>query len=249
MIKNIPLMFSLLVCYSTYSQTIGSFKDQRDGKVYNTVVIGAQTWMSENLNVTKFNNGDIIKEVQTDEEWKLALESRIPACRIINGDKTKSRIYNWFAVNDSRGLAPNGWIIPTDQDWKILLDYLGGKDYAGPTLRNKTGWNSFETGGGTMACPNCLNWNSEYRSKTPCHKCQDNRRITQPKVMTSGNGNNSSGFSAIPHNGESCVWWSSTEHNENMAWSYSMRYNLGTGVFRDFYHKGVGYHVRCVKIK
>jgi len=89
-----------------------------DGQTFDIVVIGSQTWMAENLNVSHFLNGDPIPHVQTNEEWLKAAENRRPAWCYYNNDpvngKKYGKLYNWFAVNDSRGLAPPGWHIPTD---------------------------------------------------------------------------------------------------------------------------------------
>ncbi|MEL6810266.1 MAG: fibrobacter succinogenes major paralogous domain-containing protein [Bacteroidota bacterium] len=87
-------------------------------------------WMSKNLNVEKFNNGDLIPEAKTAEEWMEAGKNKTPAfCYYGNeenlGEKY-GKLYNWYAVNDERGLAPEGWHVATDQEWKRLIDELGG---------------------------------------------------------------------------------------------------------------------------
>ena len=74
--KNIFLIVYLLIIGFSYSQTTGTLTDSRDGKVYKTVVIGTQTWMAENLNVSSFRNGDPIPEAKTNEEWEDALRRR-----------------------------------------------------------------------------------------------------------------------------------------------------------------------------
>ncbi len=88
------------------------------------VKIGDQTWMAENLNVDKFRNGDLIPEAKTNEEWVKADDNNQPAWCYINNDPATAnsfgRLYNWPAVDDPRGLAPEGWHIPNDMEWEIL---------------------------------------------------------------------------------------------------------------------------------
>lgn len=109
------------------------------------VTIGDQTWAGQNLNTTTFRNGDPIPEAKTSEEWELANQERRPVwCyyenNAANGTKY-GKIYNWYAVTDQRGLAPQGWHIPSKDAWNDLIDYLGGQDKAGHKIKDKTGWN------------------------------------------------------------------------------------------------------------
>jgi clan AA aspartic protease (TIGR02281 family) len=110
----------------------------------NEVTIGNQIWMAENLDVDRFRNGDPIPQVKSNEEWKRAGHNKQPAwCYYennpANGQKY-GKLYNWYAVNDSRGLAPRGWHIPSDAEWTTLTDYLGGATSAGTKMKSKTGW-------------------------------------------------------------------------------------------------------------
>jgi uncharacterized protein (TIGR02145 family) len=167
-----------------------------------TVTIGTQVWMTKNLNVATFRNGDPIPQAKTDEEWVKAGENKQPAWCYYNNDPANGtkygKLYNWYAVNDSRGLAPVGYHIPSDAEWTKLTDFLGGEGVASAKMKSKSGWNSYRTGGGTKYCPNCRDWSIEYRSKVPCHTCKDTRRVPEPEVTKSGNGTNSSGFSGLP---------------------------------------------------
>lgn len=100
--------------------------------------IGNQIWKVNNLNVDRFRNGDLIPEARSEEEWIRAGESKQPAwCYYENdsyGEETYGKLYNWYAVNDPRGLAPEGWHIPTKSDWEELIDYLGGEKQAAKSL-------------------------------------------------------------------------------------------------------------------
>jgi uncharacterized protein (TIGR02145 family) len=109
-----------------------------------SVKIGAQTWAVANLNVSTFRNGDSIPEAKTNKEWASAGESGKPAWCYYNNDPKNGpkygKLYNWYAVNDPRGLAPAGWTLPSDDDWKNLTYYLGGQDVAGNKMKSTSGW-------------------------------------------------------------------------------------------------------------
>ena len=246
------LLFISFVCISIFGQI-------------QTVTIGTQVWMTKNLDVSTFRNGDGIPQAKTDEEWEAAGDNKQPAwCyyenNAANGTKY-GKLYNWYAVNDARGLAPAGYHIPTDEEWTVLSTFLGGEDVAGKKMKSTSGWNSYTTGG-SKTCPNCANWNAEYRKKVPCHTCKDKRSVAAPKVSHVGNGTNSSGFLGLPggyrndykmplqeHDGNFYNvgkygnWWSASEDDESLAWSLSLDYS---DLFRYDYSKGFGFSVRCV---
>ncbi|MDI1321946.1 MAG: fibrobacter succinogenes major paralogous domain-containing protein [Algoriphagus sp.] len=131
------------------------------GKTYKTVTIGNQTWMAENLNVVLFRNGDSILVTKTQREWYDANNAGIPAC--INFRYSEDfgeiygKMYNWYAVTDERGLAPEGWSIPTDADWDTLTMAIGGPEGAMKKIKSTEGWTSTnneandETGFGGIA--------------------------------------------------------------------------------------------------
>jgi uncharacterized protein (TIGR02145 family) len=115
-----------------------------DGNAYETIKIGEQIWTKENLQVEKFRNGDIIKQAKTKEEWKKAAEAGEPAwCYAENdpsNEKKYGKLYNWYAVNDSLELAPEGWHIPSDQEWMEMENVLKGRNVAGDKLKSIKGW-------------------------------------------------------------------------------------------------------------
>jgi uncharacterized protein (TIGR02145 family) len=98
--------------------------------------------MSQNLDVSAFRNGDPIPEVESKEEWVKAGNDKKPAWCYYNGkDENGSnygKLYNWYAVNDSRGLAPKGWHIPTDSEWTVLTNFLGSN--AAKKMKSATEW-------------------------------------------------------------------------------------------------------------
>ena len=113
----------------------GSVTDQ-DGNVYKTIVIGTQEWMAENLKVGRYQNGDAIPVVE-QSSWA-GLTSG--ASCWFNSDSASydcpyGRLYNWYAVTDSRNVCPSGWHVPTDQEWTVLTDQLGGEAIAGSKMK------------------------------------------------------------------------------------------------------------------
>jgi len=115
--------------------------DARESQAQKSeVIIGAQAWMANNLEITTFRNGDPIPQAASDEAWKIAGQNKQPAY-CYNGE-TYGKLYNWYAVNDPRGLAPEGWHIPTDAEWTQLSDYLGGERVAGKKMKSTSGWNN-----------------------------------------------------------------------------------------------------------
>lgn len=116
----IALLCAMLVPFPAFAQTSGDVK------------IGKQIWMSKNLDVSTFRNGEPIPQAKTEEEWVNAGENEQPAWCYYDNDpengKKYGKLYNWYAVNDARGLAPVGYRIPTDADWGIL-EYISGKKH------------------------------------------------------------------------------------------------------------------------
>ena len=126
--KKFAFFFFSFSVSIVFSQEKGTFTDTRDGKVYKTVVIGAKTWMAENLNVSTFRNGDTIPEVKNAEEWlKAGKEGRPAWCYFKNkkkNGKKYGKLYNWHAVSDSRGLAISGYHIPSHSEMTELENFL-----------------------------------------------------------------------------------------------------------------------------
>jgi uncharacterized protein (TIGR02145 family) len=118
------------------------FKVDKDNN-YQTVQIGSQVWFAENLKTTVFNNGDSILQVKSSTEWHKALINKIPAwCYQYYDNKYGhlGKIYNWYAVKDTRGIAPVGYHVPTKIEWDILIYHCGGNSEASNKLKSDTGW-------------------------------------------------------------------------------------------------------------
>lgn len=138
--------FILLPDQSAYSQETGR------GAEITGVSIGKQVWSATNLDVQTFRNGDTIPHARSAEEWERAGREGKPAWSYYRGDtgevRSYGRMYNWFAVNDARGLAPEGWHIATNTDWITLEEFLG-VDKAGVLFKNDSVWNKGNARSGT----------------------------------------------------------------------------------------------------
>jgi uncharacterized protein (TIGR02145 family) len=208
--KKVSLIFSLLTGFGCISYA-------------QTVTIGTQVWMTKNLDVSTFRNGAPIPQAKTNEEWAKAGENQQPAWCYYNNDPKNGakygKLYNWYAVNDSRGLAPTGWHIPTDAEWTILSNYLiiGGGE--GKKMKSTDFWadDNDESGKGT---------NESGFSGLP-----GGTRLLNGTFFTSG---------------ESGYWWSSSEYNTDIAWLRYLTYNDGN-VARNFNSKERGFSVRCLR--
>ena len=111
------------------------------------IKIGTQTWTSKNLNVSTYRNGDKIPQVQDAYAWeKLTTGAWCYYENKTANGTTYGKLYNWFAVNDPRGLAPKGYHIPTDAEWTILTDNLGG---GAGKMKSTSGWKDNGNGNNT----------------------------------------------------------------------------------------------------
>lgn len=211
-------------------------------EAFKEVKIGGQVWMTQNLNVERFCNGDTIQEAITEKQWVNASKNRQPAWCHYDNDAQHGvkygKLYNWYAVNDPRGLAPKGWRIPSEEDWSMLTEFTGDVNPRFPST-------SFNSG-------NKLNASSGW--------------------MNDGNGNNESGFSALPAGirnhivpyedssfgdmGYVAYFWSSSNAAEDEWTTYfadgSPRQARGiafldSDVGRINVYKGLGLSVRCIK--
>jgi uncharacterized protein (TIGR02145 family) len=188
-----------------------------------TVAIGTQVWSTKNLDVSTFRNGDPIPQAKTNEEWKKAGENQQPAwCyhdNNPNNSKKYGKLYNWYAVNDPRGLAPEGWYVPTNAEWTVLTKYLGGEFKAGIKLRYPSGWENLSSNG--------------------VAEINESRFSGLPAGQRYYDG-------AFDDVGVYGGWWSSTEDNTKNARAHGLScyiaHMLGDGV-----SKGNGRSVRCLR--
>lgn len=208
-----------------------------DGKTYKTIGIGTQIWMAENLKVSRYRTGDYLSYPGNDLWWR----SITTGCYAwFDDDETWQNIYgalyDWTAVNEAKGLCPEGWHIPGDSDWNKIIIYMDGdSDQVGGLLKSCRQVGS-PLGGGC---------------NTGEHPRWDEN--------TSFSGTDQFKFGALPGGfrlfdgsfpnflGSNGQWWSSEEGSNNAE---AIAYGLSSGsnnLFRDKYNKKFGFSVRCVK--
>jgi len=192
---------------------------------FDEVTIGTQIWMTSNLNVDKFRNGDTIPKAATYEEWLKARDKEQPAwCyylnELSNGIKY-GKLYNWYAVNDPRGLAPSGYHIPSDNEWTILTNYLGVNSKTGTKMKSTSGWNQ-----------------NNYLLTD-----QNGTNISGFSAVPCGYSHVDGPFDNV---GKKVTWWSSTEFSKKNAWTRSLNCFNGY-VEKDYNNKRSGFSVRCLR--
>lgn len=216
------LLFTLTLMFNANA---GKTKDQ-DVNTYKTVKFGNQVWMVENLNVSHFRNGDPILEVKTNEEWtKAGIEGKPVWCYYDNdpaNGKKFGKLYNWFAVNDPRGLAPAGWHIPSDGEWTQLANHIGGKSVAGGKMKSK---GTIQAGTGLYKYPNTDATNESGFTGLP-----------------GGYRHYTGEFHDV---GDAGYWWTSEQYNTYYAWYRQLHYYYGM-ISRSYFKKRYGFSVRCL---
>jgi uncharacterized protein (TIGR02145 family) len=216
--------------------------DDSSDDEYESVQIGDQVWMKRNLDVSHFRNGEPIPEAKTNEEWvKAGVEGKPAWCYYDNepeNGKIYGKLYNWYAVNDRRGLAPEGWHVPSDEEWKILeklvdrpyreipdtfrslfilnFSYANMRGYdVGKKLKSKSSW--AENGNGY----NQFNFNA----------------------LPGGDRSHRDSFRGL---GESSDWWTSSQDTDVHAWFRLLKFDANN-IGRYRYFKSDGRYVRCIK--
>lgn len=147
--NSIGISYGNILSFSTPNGGQGPSIQDIDGNTYQSIIIGNQTWMQENLKVTHYRNGDPIPNVISNSDW-IGLSTGA-YCWYNNEESNKEiygALYNWYTVVDSRNICPIGWHIPTDAERAILTDYLGGLSIAGGKIKEAgySHWLSPNTG-------------------------------------------------------------------------------------------------------
>ena len=206
-----------------------------DDYTYSVVEIGDQCWFAENLRTTVYGNGDAIPTSLTDGEWGSTTSGAtavhgegnsdctnyspdIDACDEAQSLSEYGRLYNWYAVDDARGLCPSGWHVPTDGEWTGLEDFITSQGFSGTegtALKSTYGW--YDGGNGTddfgfSALPGGYRYDSDG--------------------LFGGAGNIGSSWSSSPSGGD--------------AWSHDM-FSYGPGIYRNDYGPRNGFSVRCLR--
>lgn len=187
---------------------------------YPSVSVCCQSWMTKNLDVATYRNGDPIPKVTNNAEWASLTTGAY--CYYNNDSATYAaiygKLYNWYAVNDPRGLAPEGWHIPSDFEWTTLTSCLGGVSVAGGPMKEK--------GLGHWVTPNAGATN-----------------LTNFNALPGGWRDDYGSYATF---GSYCFWWSATEDTLEIAWLRQLN-TFDTYVQVGDYSKRFGFSVRCIK--
>jgi uncharacterized protein (TIGR02145 family) len=202
-----------------------------DGNVYQTVTIGTQVWMKENLKTTHYRNGDAIPNVTDQTAW-IGLSTG--ACCNYNNDAANAavygRLYNWYTASDSRNVCPIGWHVPTDNDWLTLALSQDQNAYWDLGFGHES-----NVAGGKMKEAGSAHWLS-------------------PNTGAS----NSSGFTALPGGqrsfsdgifssiGGGANWWTATKYDATHAFGHSVNHD-GADIYRFYHFLNYGFSIRCIK--
>ena len=212
-----------------YGRKYGVVKDI-DGNTYLTIKIGEQWWMAENLKVTRYRNGDAISHVTDDNAWENLSSGGY--CSYENDPanaETYGYLYNWYAVNDPRGLAPKGWHVPTDAEWKQLEMSLGMSQPQADDDR----WRGTDEG-------------DKLKEIGTAHWKSYNEGATNESVFSALPGGSRNYKGSFEDSGYEAWFWSSTEGIRDRVWYRHLR-NRDSEVFRYSGLKQEGYSVRCVR--
>ena len=202
-----------------------------DGNSYATVQIGDQVWMTENLKTTHYNNGDEIPTNLSYSDWQNTTSGAVSVYDDEESNAhTYGRLYNWYAVDDGRGVCPENFHVPTDDEYKELEMFLGMSE----SEANSSGWRG--TNEGSKLADRADLWNNG--------NLENNSEF------------GASGFSAFPGGyryfsgayysmGNAGYFWSSSESSSNYGWNRLLSY-YSSDVARPNYGKQYGFSVRCV---
>ena len=200
MIGQKSCQFSININENPIIVTAASNIKDIDGNEYKTIMIGKQQWMAENLKVTRYNEGTKIQNIVSNSEWSVITSGAF--CSYQNNtsnDLKNGKLYNWYAVdmikNNNKNICPNGWHVPSDGEWTILTDYLGGSNSAGEKMK-ELGIN---------------NW-----------MLTNNSRNYLFSALPSGMRLNDGYFNELNC---SANWWSTTENFSNGAWQITINNN------------------------
>jgi uncharacterized protein (TIGR02145 family) len=229
MSKYILIFFCIIFSTSFSSCTETSVQKEKSKEIQTSdyIQIGNQKWMAKNLDVSVFKNGEVIPQAKSNRELQYANDNLLPVWCYYNFDSANGsiygKLYNWYAVNDSRGIAPEGWHVPNIVEWSTLIDNLGGEEIAGFNMKDTIGWVT-----------------------------QKLDHMGSPIPPKNGNGSNSSGFKALPGGfndfGMNILanWWTSSESGSNTARKIQIFADNNRVERYDEYKESV-LSVRCIK--
>lgn len=252
MIKVLALLITFLLLLHTHMLYPQGVVADIEGNEYRTVVLGDQEWMAENLRTTKYNDGTSIFTGLSNYAWSITTEGAFAVYTHhnvlgINSSEEMisayGKLYNWYAVNDRRGICPEGWRIPTDRDWQELVDFIKTEYGLTNEWEDENG-----IGNNLKAC-----WQVDSAMQRECGRFEHPRWSYSPNH----HANDKVGFSGLPAGGRyyegtysnigtAVLWWSSTTSRTGYAWGRMLGYYHG-GVYRYSGNKKTGFSVRCLK--
>ncbi|NTU73395.1 hypothetical protein HGB07_04475 [Candidatus Roizmanbacteria bacterium] len=201
-----------------------------DNNSYKAVKIKSQIWMAENLNVSHYNNGDPIKHAKSNLEWQDASDNGVGVwCYLDNDDSNGNvlgKLYNWYAINDPRGISPSGWHVASDQDWKELELYIG-------VSRDELDEDNDLRGESN---------NAGFFLKAPSFLVEDIEENYGFNALPTALRHDSGDFEYH----EWCYIWTSSQEDTGLAW-VRILFDRGGGISRLSLHKGYGFSVRCIQ--
>ncbi len=213
-----------------------------DGNTYNTVQIGNQCWMAENLKTTTYKNSTAIPNITDNTSWSnLSTDAYAWWDNDIGWKAIYGGLYNWYAVNNGN-LCPEGWSVPDDTDWTVLVDYVVSQGYPN-NWTNPTG-----AGNALKSCrqdgnPAGGDCNTTLHPRWNSHGAHHGFDAFGFSAFGGGIRNTNGSFHDMGGNGS---WWTSTQISSTDAWMRYMYYN-GADVGRQQNNKGHGFPVRCLK--
>ena len=228
-----PNVYQIEFYTKQYGQDITGTVTDIDGNVYQTVKIGNHWWIAENLKVTHYRNGDPIPNVTDNSEWTNLTKGAY--CVYDNDESnadTYGYLYNWYAVDDSRNIAPKGWHVPTDEEWKELEMYLGMSQ----SEADDTGWRG--TNEGSKLAGRADLWNDG--------NLENNVAFAESGYSALPAGSRDSFDGGFCYLGLLATFWSSTETNSLTAWFRVLGYG-SSGVSRSYSNKHYGVSVRLIR--
>jgi uncharacterized protein (TIGR02145 family) len=226
---SISLYFLLSLILGT-AVSAGTVTDI-DGNVYQTVIIGSQEWTTSNLKVTHYRNGDSIPKVTVALTWVgLTTGAYCEYDNDVNNVATYGRLYNEYAVLDSRGIAPAGWHVPSDAEWKQMEMVLGMSQVQADSVGYRG-----SSEGGKLKESGTAHWTSPNTGAT---------NASGLAILPGGFRSYDRGTDFFVHNVAN--YWTSTPNGTDSAWCRYVAYNHAN-LARSYLSEKDGFSVRCVK--
>lgn len=219
MMQQLKYIYKIVIFIFLFSCKNAETVEDIDGNIYHTTTIGKQTWMVENLKVTRFNNGDSAKYLKSNKEWEHARQA---GYSLYNNDSAFMKhygfLYNYHCIQDSRGIAPKGWRIPTEEDLRELESFINSNTKTGIFLKEEG--------------------NSHWLTSNV-----DGNNATGFTALPGGYRDEEGSFYMLKSNG---YYWTTNGSFEFYHWSPRM-FQAFADVRRDAVFKRYGFSIKCIK--